>query len=173
VLLGLAALGVIAWPFARGMRLRERVVQGVLLAVAVGLAARGILGDLHPAWVVAVLLPVVAALPLPGRPRNGGVVGYSAFAVATVVVTHAVFFGEDRYHMVVTPALCVLAACALRGRGGQLGAREGLGVATDVHQEELVPERNRRAQLMELHALGHTIRMYLIGLVLISRDSKK
>ena len=121
VLLGLAALGVVAWPFARGMRLRERVVQGVLLAVVVGLAARGIWGDLHPAWMVAVLLPVVAALPLPGRPRNGGVVGYAAFAVATVVVTHAVFFGEDRYHMVVTPALCVLAACALRAPRGATG----------------------------------------------------
>jgi hypothetical protein len=32
-----------------------------------------------------------------------------------------VFFGEDRYHMVVVPALCILAASALRpgtGMGG-------------------------------------------------------
>ncbi|KYF64069.1 hypothetical protein BE04_22975, partial [Sorangium cellulosum] len=61
-----------------------------------------------------------------------GVVGYLAFAVASVALTHAVFFGEDRYHMVVTPALCILAACALRrgeaapaaGRGDD--AREAL-----------------------------------------------
>jgi hypothetical protein len=37
-----------------------------------------------------------------------------AFAVASVALTHATFFGVVRYHMVVTPALCLLAACALR-----------------------------------------------------------
>jgi hypothetical protein len=31
------------------------------------------------------------------------------------VLAHAVFFGEDRYHMVATPVLCLLAAAALRG----------------------------------------------------------
>jgi 4-amino-4-deoxy-L-arabinose transferase-like glycosyltransferase len=122
-LLGLAALGVIAWPFARGMRLVERAVQGALLAVALVLAARGIWADTHPAWWLAVFLPLVALLPLPGRPRNGGVVGYLAFAVASVAVTHAVFFGEDRYHMVVTPALCLLAACALRGSGSPVSQK--------------------------------------------------
>lgn len=113
-LLGLAALGVIAWPFARGMSARDRVIQGLLAVLALVLAARGLWMDTHPAWPLAVFLPLVAALPLPGRPRNGGVIGYLAFAVAGVVVTHAVFFGEDRYHMVVTPVLCLLAAAALR-----------------------------------------------------------
>ena len=78
------------------------------------LAARALFSDLHPAWPLAIVLPAIAALPLPGRPRNGGVIGYLAFAVASVAATHAVFFGEDRYHMVLTPALCVLAACALQ-----------------------------------------------------------
>jgi hypothetical protein len=32
----------------------------------------------------------------------------------TTVVTHAVFFGEDRYHVVVTPVLALLAAGAFR-----------------------------------------------------------
>jgi hypothetical protein len=41
------------------------------------------------------------------------VIGSLAFAVGSVCLTHAVFFGEDRYHVVITPALCVLAACAL------------------------------------------------------------
>jgi 4-amino-4-deoxy-L-arabinose transferase-like glycosyltransferase len=31
--------------------------------------------------------------------------------VASVFFTHAVFFGEDRYHIVASPVLCVLAAC--------------------------------------------------------------
>ena len=113
-LLALAALGVVAWPFSRRMSLKARVVQGLLLACALWLGAQGLWADTHPAWHLALFLPLVAALPLPGRPRNGGVVGCLAWALASVAITHAVFFGEDRYHMVVTPALCLLAACALR-----------------------------------------------------------
>jgi len=37
-----------------------------------------------------------------------------AVAVASMVVTHAVFFEEDRYYMLLTPVLAILAACALR-----------------------------------------------------------
>ncbi|APR86022.1 Hypothetical protein A7982_11371 [Minicystis rosea] len=118
-LLGLAALGVIGFPLARGLRLRDRLIQGALLVAALVLCARGLWMDTHPAWPLAVFIPVVALLPLPGRPRNGGVIGYLAFAVASVALTHAVFFGEDRYHMVVTPVLCVLAACALRKPEGE------------------------------------------------------
>jgi hypothetical protein len=69
-----------------------------------------------PYWPLAVLIPLFAVLRLPGAPRNGGVVGYAAVAIATVCLTHAVFFGEDRYHMVLTPLLCLLAACAWRSR---------------------------------------------------------
>ena len=112
ILLAVAALGVIALPVHR--RKKGRFVQMGLLLATLLLALHGVVDDLHQAWPLAVLLPVVAFLPLPGRPRNGGVIGYLAFAVASVVVTHAVFFGEDRYHMVATPALAILAACALR-----------------------------------------------------------
>jgi archaellum biogenesis protein FlaJ (TadC family) len=38
----------------------------------------------------------------------------SVSLIATTVLTHAIFFGEDRYHMVATPVLCLLAAAALR-----------------------------------------------------------
>jgi hypothetical protein len=112
ILLAVAALGVIALPIHR--RKLGRFVQLGLLAATLLVAFHGVVDDLHQAWPLAVLLPVVAFLPLPGRPRNGGVIGYLAFALASVVVTHAVFFGEDRYHMVATPALAILAACALR-----------------------------------------------------------
>ncbi|MEP7124332.1 MAG: glycosyltransferase family 39 protein [Byssovorax sp.] len=112
LLLAFAALGVIALPSHR--RARDRLVQLGLLVLMLLLALHGVTDDLHQAWPLAVMIPVVAFLPLPGRPRNGGVIGYLAVAVASVVVTHAVFFGEDRYHMVLTPALAILAACALR-----------------------------------------------------------
>jgi hypothetical protein len=114
ILLALAALGVLGSPFARGTSVLGRVTQAALLVLVGVLAARGLLGDLHPAWPLAIAIPLVAVLPLPGRPDNGGVVGYLAYAIASVALTHAIFFGEDRYHMVITPALCLLAACALR-----------------------------------------------------------
>ena len=122
ILLAVAALGVIAIPVHR--RSRDRLVQMSLLVLTLLLALHGVIDDLHQAWPLAVLLPVVAFLPLPGRPRNGGVIGYLAFAVASVVVTHAVFFGEDRYHMVLTPALAILAACALRRSAGNEAAAD-------------------------------------------------
>lgn len=124
-LLSAAALGVVAMP--RRSSRRELAAQLLALAAVLGLVALGVFGDGHAFWPLAVAIPLIAALPLPGRPANGGVVGYLAFAVASVALTHAVFFGEDRYHMVVTPALCILAACALRrgeaAAAGQAGDR--------------------------------------------------
>jgi hypothetical protein len=34
--------------------------------------------------------------------------------LATTIATHAVFFGEDRYHIVVTPVLAILSSAAFR-----------------------------------------------------------
>jgi hypothetical protein len=112
-LLSLAALSLVAWPFG-AMALRARLCQLGLLALVLGLAAFGVWSDTHPFWPLAVLLPVVALLPIPGAPKRGGVVGYLVFAVFSVALTHVVFFGEDRYHVVITPVLCLLAAFALR-----------------------------------------------------------
>jgi hypothetical protein len=47
----------------------------------------------------------------------------SVSLLATTNVTHAVFFGEDRYHVVVTPILAILAAGALRSPGRHGGLR--------------------------------------------------
>jgi hypothetical protein len=96
------------------------LVQLAVLLAVLGLTAVGILGTERILWPLAVAIPVLAALPIPGAPARGGVLGYLAFAVATVCVTHAVFFGEDRYHIVTTPVICVLVACALRRPEGAL-----------------------------------------------------
>jgi hypothetical protein len=138
-LLAAAALGVVARPGQRFGAPRQRpqtpgrarrgatAAQAAALALVAGLLLWGVVSDAHPFWPLAVAIPALAAAPLPGRPRTGGVIGYLAFAVASVLLTHAVFFGEDRYHVVVTPALCILAACALRaapGRGAAAGTEE-------------------------------------------------
>jgi len=64
----------------------------------------------HPFWPVALAIPLVASWRHQILRRRGALL-FAAAAVATVAATHAVFFGEDRYHMVVVPLLCLLAAC--------------------------------------------------------------
>jgi len=64
--------------------------------------------------LLAVLAPLLAALPLPGRPTQGAAGGYLLSLLAVTALTHVVFFGEDRYHLVVTPLLCILAAATFR-----------------------------------------------------------
>ena len=65
-------------------------------------------------WPVAIFLAIVPWLPLRGRPPWPPALLMPIALLATTVVTHAIFFGEDRYHVVVTPVLCMLAAAALR-----------------------------------------------------------
>jgi len=78
------------------------------------LGALAVMADVphfYPLAIVAVILPW---LPLPARPSRPSALALCVGFVATTLVTHAVFFGEDRYHIVITPALCILAAAALR-----------------------------------------------------------
>jgi Dolichyl-phosphate-mannose-protein mannosyltransferase len=87
------------------------------LALLVAMAALAVFvwhADSSPFYLLAVALVATAALPVPGGPSKGPVVSWAILSVLTTVVTHAVFFGEDRYHVVITPMLCVLAAAAFR-----------------------------------------------------------
>ena len=59
--------------------------------------------------------PIFAVIPPLSRSSDGKV-EYLAWCVATLIVVHVAFFGEDRYQVVVTPALALLAACAFRRR---------------------------------------------------------
>ena len=108
-LLTVAALGLVARPAGR-LRLWQHLALSGVLLWAVYAADQ----PTHPFWPLALAIPAIAALRLPDRPRVDGVVGYLAVTIATVCATHAVFFGEDRYHIVLSPMLCLLAACALR-----------------------------------------------------------
>lgn len=116
-LLVLAAFSVVAWPgFWSGRRAQffSQLGLSVSLACLAGYAA---LSDRHPFYLLAVLPPVVALLPIPGRPKQGGAGAYLLAMVLATALTHVVFFGEDRYHLVLTPMLCILAAGALRPQG--------------------------------------------------------
>jgi 4-amino-4-deoxy-L-arabinose transferase-like glycosyltransferase len=112
-LLAVSALAVVAWPFT-GRDAGARYWQlGVLLLLG-GLILYGAIDDQHPFHWLVVVVPAVACLPLPGRPELHAFGRMALAALAITALTHVVFFGEDRYHLFLSPLLCILAAAALR-----------------------------------------------------------
>jgi 4-amino-4-deoxy-L-arabinose transferase-like glycosyltransferase len=114
LLLGIAALSVVAWPRASGLARSALFTQVGIGVLLLGVIAYAWLSDAHPFYLLAVLTPLIAAVPLPGRPAHGAAGGYVLSLLGVTALTHVLFFGEDRYHLVVTPLLCILAAAALR-----------------------------------------------------------
>jgi hypothetical protein len=112
LLLGAAALGGVAFPLIR--QGREATVQGAALACAAALGAAAFAGSSPSFWPLAVFAAMVPCLPLPGRPPQSNALLLATALLGSTIVTHAIFFGEDRYHIVVTPVLALLAAGALR-----------------------------------------------------------
>lgn len=110
-LLVLAALAAVPWPRLRGGP--RQALSWVALLGVLALSLWGFFADTHPSWPLALAIFVLPALPFAAG-RRDGLVGYLAFLVASVALVSIVFFGEDRYHIVASPALCLLAACALQ-----------------------------------------------------------
>jgi 4-amino-4-deoxy-L-arabinose transferase-like glycosyltransferase len=113
-LLLVAAFAVVAFPRFEQPRGLPFLVQLGLGLIFLGLGVYAVSSDAHPFYWMVVLLPLVAAFNLPGRPSQPGAGGFMLAFLAATALTHVVFFGEDRYHLVVTPILCLLAAAALR-----------------------------------------------------------
>lgn len=90
------------------------MTQGLLILATTAYASFCFASPEHPFFALMMMAPLIAVLPFPGRPRLGPAGRYLYFLVFATSVTHAVFFGEDRYHLVISPVLCVLAAGALR-----------------------------------------------------------
>jgi hypothetical protein len=114
MLLVAAALGLVALPSPRRVGGAGTVVQSALLAGVLLFAMYAAAGDEHPFWVIAAALPLLGLVPLPGAPPAPTVERFLLAFVFATTLTHAVFFGDDRYHLVVTPVLAILAASALR-----------------------------------------------------------
>jgi 4-amino-4-deoxy-L-arabinose transferase-like glycosyltransferase len=105
-----AAFGGIAYR-RRGAGARLQAALLVSVLVLLWLSFSGGEGRVWPFAIVASVLPF---LPLRGRPPFPAALRLAAVLLASTVFTHAVFFGEDRYHVVVTPVLCLFVAAALR-----------------------------------------------------------
>ncbi len=108
------------------LALRSRL-QTALLAAMVVAAAVAFTRDAPIFWPIVLVACALPWLPLPDRPELLPALSMSVGLVATTALAHAVFFGEDRYHVAVTPALCLLAAAALRPptRGRPAAGRVG------------------------------------------------
>jgi len=109
-----AALSVVAMAGYRPRAGKPYLAQTALLLTIAGISAYGFADDDHPFYLLALLPPLVALARLPGRPAQGPAGACLLGWLLLTSITHAVFFGDDRYHLVVTPALCILAAAALR-----------------------------------------------------------
>ncbi|MEO6572801.1 MAG: glycosyltransferase family 39 protein, partial [Polyangiaceae bacterium] len=102
--------------FTLGLRRKgkQAIAQGIAAAVAALLVYAAFASGTPTFWPLVLFVAIVPWLPLPGRPRWSPALLLPVSLVATTVVMHAVFFGEDRYHVVTTPVLCILVAAAFR-----------------------------------------------------------
>jgi hypothetical protein len=112
-LLAAAALSIVAVPLGR-LKRNEQYWQIGLLVALIGLVFYGIADEQHPFHWLIVVAPVLAFVPIPGRPYLGALGRVAMGVVLVTALTHVIFFGEDRYHLFLSPLLCVLAAGALR-----------------------------------------------------------
>ncbi len=107
-LLTAAAFAIVPRPAS--LRKGARPVLALGLGLIVGaLALAAWLLDSEPFYLLAVAIAVLGWVRK--KPAAvGPVMRWALLSLLGTLVTHAVFFGEDRYHIVVTPILCILAA---------------------------------------------------------------
>ena len=87
--------------------------------------------DASPFYLLAVAMTLVGWLT---SAAAGPVTRWALFCLTATIVTHAVFFGEDRYHVVIVPLLCLLAARAF--------ARPAEGTFNTPHLSKTVSTRD-------------------------------
>jgi hypothetical protein len=114
----LAPLGLVAFAIprrrARGAGRLAYGVQASLLVLVVALSALGLSAGEPSVYGLVLVTAVLFAIPLPGSPERPAALLLPTGLLVTTALAHAVFFGEDRYHVVASPVLCLLVAAALR-----------------------------------------------------------
>lgn len=98
-----------SWP----LRTRGSLVQAGLGIFVASLGLYCFESQEHPFYLLVLLLLVLPCLPLPGRLIPGRLELALLTLLALTTLTYAMFFGEDRYHFVITPVFALLAAGAL------------------------------------------------------------
>lgn len=154
-LLACAAFAAVRLPSLRKRRPeRTDAYEGIIFA-GLGLATYFSFQSnpvvLWPLLLLTLVLFGVFALPhraLAFRSPESLAMKLALVFAASIVVTHGIFFGEDRYHVVLTPVLCLLAAGALRSKnappaagavGGAGALRRGVGAGSAFAADEAAP----------------------------------
>lgn len=107
-----AAFGTVSrFPLRRW---REHWGQLAILASIAVLALYALSLPERPLFWIGVLIPAFGLLRLPGAPPLNAGLSYLFGLLALTSLTHMIFFGDDRYHLAISPALCILAAAAFR-----------------------------------------------------------
>jgi hypothetical protein len=96
------------------------VAVALLPALALALAYMRGRPDQAIVWPLVLFTAVVPWLSLPGAPPRAAPLLLGVALIGTTALAHVLFFGEDRYHIVTSPVLCLLAAAALRGSSAVL-----------------------------------------------------
>lgn len=107
-----AALGLVA-RFSR-RRSREQWGPIALLVALVLFSAYALSLPERPLFWVGVMIPLIGLVRLPGAPPIDNGLRYLLGLLAITSLTHTLFFGDDRYHLAVSPVFCILAAAAFR-----------------------------------------------------------
>jgi hypothetical protein len=107
-----AALGTVSrFPLRR---FREHGGQLAVLAGLLVFAVYALSLPERPLFWIGVAVPLLGSLRLAGAPPTHPGLYYLFGLLAVTSLTHMVFFGDDRYHLAISPALCILAAAAFR-----------------------------------------------------------
>ncbi len=107
-----AALGVVS-RFSR-RHWREQWGPVALIAALVLFAVYALSLPERPLFWIGVSIPVFGLLRLPGAPAIDDTLRYLFGLLAITSLTHMLFFGDDRYHLAISPVLCILAAASFR-----------------------------------------------------------
>jgi hypothetical protein len=78
----------------------------------------GIFAEPPSLWRAALLIGAIAFIRIIRRcpSAQDEITGYVGAMILSLALIHAIFFGEDRYQIVITPALTLLAGAALTSR---------------------------------------------------------
>jgi hypothetical protein len=113
---------------------RNRVVALMVVILLTGLALFAWAREDSPFYLLATGIALIGWL----TPASAGpVTRWVLFCLGATLVTHAVFFGEDRYHIVIVPMLCFLAARAFGGHAEDTSNVPHLAKTSITQTEEL------------------------------------
>lgn len=129
LLVTLAAIASVGFARPTMSRKLTSALQLALLLGLVAVAMRCLDPHEPSVWPLAVAACLLPFLPVPGAPRRTAAEIGAAAVILTTLVTHAIFFGEDRYHLVATPAFAILVAGLGRRPGVDLERRSGVDAA--------------------------------------------